>query len=93
VVGAFAIKHRIAMICSFRLPGETTCLMWHGPNLLEQFRQTADYVHRILNGAKVAELPVQQPYKFAFIVNATTAKALRLKIPQSFLLSADEITK
>jgi putative ABC transport system substrate-binding protein len=55
------------------------------------FRHTAEYVDKILRGAKPADLPVQQPTKFDFVVNLTTAKALGLAIPQAVLLRADEV--
>jgi putative ABC transport system substrate-binding protein len=55
------------------------------------FRRSASYVDRILRGEKPADLPVQLPVKFEMALNAKTAKALGLKVPQSILLSADEV--
>jgi putative ABC transport system substrate-binding protein len=65
--------------------------MSYGPNFADLFRQAADFVDKILRGAKPADLPVQQPTKFDLIINLTTAKALGLSIPESFLLRADEV--
>jgi len=62
-----------------------------GPNLTDNFRRTASYVVKILRGAKPADLPVQQPTKFALFINLKTAKALGLTIPQSLLVRADEV--
>ncbi len=90
-IGEFAIKHRLPSLCGYRPPNDTTCLMWYGPDLLHQYKSAASYVAKILGGVKPADLPVQQPTKFAFVINGRTAKALRIKIPQSFVLSADEI--
>ena len=70
---------------------ETGGLMSYGPNFPDQFRRSADYVDKILRGAKPAELPVEQPTKFNLVVNLTTAKALGLKLPEAFLLRADEV--
>jgi putative tryptophan/tyrosine transport system substrate-binding protein len=66
-------------------------LMSYGPNLQDLFRRAADYVDKILRGAKPADLPVQQPTKFDLVINLTTAKVLGLTIPESFLLRATEV--
>ena len=66
-------------------------LMSYGPNFPDLFRRAADFVDKILRGAKPADLPVEQPVKFDLVVNLTTAKALGLKIPEAFLLRADEV--
>jgi putative ABC transport system substrate-binding protein len=65
--------------------------MSYGPNFPELFRRAADFVDRILRGAKPGDIPIEQPTKFDLVVNVTTAKALRLTIPESFLLRADEV--
>jgi putative ABC transport system substrate-binding protein len=66
-------------------------LLSYGPNEVDIFRSSASYVDRILRGAKPADLPVQLPTKFEMAVNLKTAKALGLTVPQSILLSADEV--
>jgi putative ABC transport system substrate-binding protein len=55
------------------------------------FRRAAEYVDKILRGAKPANIPVQQPTKFDLLINLTTAKALGLAIPETFLLRTDEV--
>ena len=67
-------------------------LMSYGPNFPASFRRAADYVHKILLlGAKPGDLPVEQPTRYDLVVNLTTATALGLTIPESFLLRADEV--
>jgi putative ABC transport system substrate-binding protein len=66
-------------------------LLSYGPDPVDLFRRAAAYVDRILRGAKPAELPVRLPTKFEMVVNLKTAKALGLTVPQSILLSADEV--
>jgi ABC-type uncharacterized transport system substrate-binding protein len=66
-------------------------LMSYGPNFLDLYRRAADFVDKILRGAKPADIPVEQPTKFDLIVNLKTAKVLGLTIPESFLLRADEV--
>jgi len=65
--------------------------MSYGPNFPDLYRRAADYVDKILRGAKPADLPVEQPTKFDLVLNLTTAKVLALTIPESFLLRADEV--
>jgi putative tryptophan/tyrosine transport system substrate-binding protein len=66
-------------------------LLSYGVNPVDDWRRTATYVDRILRGAKPAELPFQLPTKFEMAVNLKTAKALGLTVPQSILLTADEV--
>ena len=66
-------------------------LMSYGTNFPDLFRRAADYVDKILRGTKPADIPVEQPTKFDLVINLTTAKALGLKIPESFLARADEV--
>jgi putative ABC transport system substrate-binding protein len=66
-------------------------LMAYGASFPDMFRRAGDYVDKILRGAKPSDLPVEQPTKFEFVINLTTAKALALKIPESFILRADEV--
>jgi putative ABC transport system substrate-binding protein len=65
--------------------------MSYGPNFPVMFRRAAELVDKILRGAKPADIPVEQADKYELIVNLTTAKAIGLKVPDSFLLRADEV--
>ncbi len=90
-INTLALGARLPMISAFREFVEAGGLMSYGANFSDLYRRAADYVDKILRGAKPADLPVQQPTKFDLVVNLTTAKALGMTIPESFLLRADEV--
>jgi putative ABC transport system substrate-binding protein len=86
-----AARHQLPAIHGLRAATADGALMSYGVDLPDLFRRAADYVDRILRGAKPADLPVQQPTKFELVINARTAKALGLTIPQTLLLRADQV--
>jgi putative tryptophan/tyrosine transport system substrate-binding protein len=88
-----ALKYRLPAIYPWRSYVEEGGLMVYGPSLREMHRRSAYYVDKILKGTKPADLPVEQPTKFEFVINLKTAKALKLTIPQSVLFRADKVIK
>jgi putative ABC transport system substrate-binding protein len=90
-INTLALGLRLPTIFSTRDLVETAGLMSYGANFPDLFRRAADLVDKILRGAKPADIPVEQPTKFDFVINLTTAKALGLKIPEAVLLRADEV--
>jgi ABC-type uncharacterized transport system substrate-binding protein len=90
-INTLALGARLPTMFGFREYVEAGGLMSYGPNIPHLFRRAADYVDKILRGAKPGELPVEQPTKFELVINLTTAKALGLTVPESFLLRADEV--
>ena len=84
-IAALATKNRLPSVSGIRAYAEAGGLMAYGPDFQELFRRAAVYVDKILKGAKPADLPVEQPTKFEFIINLKTAKTLGLTIPQSLL--------
>lgn len=89
----FAAKNNLPAMYGWREAVEEGGLMAYGPNMPDLFRRAATYVDKILKGAKPAELPIQRPTKFEFVINLMTAKQLGLAIPQPVLLSADELIR
>jgi putative ABC transport system substrate-binding protein len=86
-----AVKHRLPTMFTFRHYVVGGGLMSYGIEFPPLWQRTADYVARILKGAKPAELPIEQPTKFELVVNLKTAKALGVTIPNGILLAADEV--
>jgi putative ABC transport system substrate-binding protein len=90
-INTLALGARLPTMYSGQEYVESAGFMSYGPNRPDLFRRAAEYVDKILRGAKPGDLPVEQPTKFDLVINLTTAKALGLKIPESFLLRADEV--
>lgn len=88
---SFAAKHRLLSMYPTREFVVDGGLMFYGGSIPEMFRQAAAYVDKILKGAKPADLPVEQPTKFDFVINLKTAKTLGLVVPPSLLLRADQV--
>jgi putative ABC transport system substrate-binding protein len=90
---ALAVKYRLPAIYFQKEFVDEGGLMSYGPDSTDLFRRAATYVDKILKGAKPADLPVEQPTKFEFVVNLKTAKQIGLTIPQSVLYRADRVIK
>jgi putative tryptophan/tyrosine transport system substrate-binding protein len=87
----FALVERLPTMFGAREFPQAGALMAYGPSYPDQFRRAADYVDKILRGAKPGDIPVEQPTRFYLTLNLTTAKALRLEVPPSLLAIADEV--
>ena len=90
-INIFAVRARLPTIYGVRDFVQAGGLMSYAPNLPNQFRRAADYVDKILRGAKPGDIPVEQPTKFELVINLTTAKALGLTVPPTLLARADEV--
>ena len=86
-----ALEQRIPVVSGWSFLTEAGGLMSYAPDIPGMFRRSASYVHRILKGAKPAELPIEMPRNVELVVNLQTAKALGLTIPHAFLVRADRV--
>ena len=89
-IAKLASNRRLASIGPLEL-FEAGGLLAYGVNFADTFRRAANYVDKIVKGAKAADLPIEQATKFLFAINLKSAKALRIAIPQSVLARADEV--
>jgi putative ABC transport system substrate-binding protein len=92
-IADLAIKHRLPSMHEQARYVDAGGLISYGADDLVLFRRAATYVDKILKGTKPADLPVEQPTKFEFVINLKTAKALNLTIPQSVLFRADRVIR
>ena len=90
-IDALAARYRLPAVYPFRYFAASGGLMFYGIEIDDLFRRSAGYVDRLLKGAKASELPVQNPSKFALVINLKTAKALGVTVPLALLGSADEV--
>jgi putative tryptophan/tyrosine transport system substrate-binding protein len=92
-VTVLAAKYRLPTISFLRDFVEAGGLIAYGPDTAIMFRRAAEYVDKILKGAKPGDLPIEQPTQYVLAVNLKTSKALGLTIPESILLRADEVIR
>ncbi|MDH3445420.1 MAG: ABC transporter substrate-binding protein, partial [Deltaproteobacteria bacterium] len=89
----FALKSRLPSMYDTRGPVETGGLMSYAADLADSYRRVAYYVDKILKGAKPADLPVERPTKFEFVINLKTANQIGVTIPPNVLARATEVTR
>jgi putative ABC transport system substrate-binding protein len=90
-VAELTLRHRLPALTLLTDFARAGGLLAYGPNLLDTYRQLGGMAGKVLRGEKPADLPVELPTKFEFIINLKTAKALGIEMPTSILLRADEV--
>jgi len=91
IINTLALSQRLPTMYAYRDYVQAAGLLSYGPNLPDLFRRAADFVDKILRGAKPADIPVEQPTKFQLVINLKTAKTLGLEPPSTLLALADEV--
>jgi putative tryptophan/tyrosine transport system substrate-binding protein len=92
-IADLAVQNRVPAVSDLGTFADAGGLISYGPDVVVLYRRAATYVDKILKGTKAADLPVEQPTRFEFVINLKTAKALNLTIPQSVLFRADRVIK
>jgi len=87
----FGMKHRAPVISGWPVFARSGAICTYGPKLSDSYRRLASYVDRVLKGARTSDLPIERPTTFETVVNIKTAKALGLTVPNSIIVSADEV--
>ena len=87
----YGMKHRAPVISGWPIFARSGAICSYGPKLTESYRRLAYYVDRVLKGAQPSDLPIERPTKFEMVVNMKTAKTLGLTLPNSIIVSADEV--
>ena len=90
-IAELALKQRLPTMFGFREMVQAGCLVSYGTDYADLYQRAATHVHKILNGAKPADIPVGQPVRFETVLNMRTAKALGLTFPDALLRRADEV--
>ena len=90
-IADLALQSHLPAACYSKEYVEAGCLLYYGPSVTDILRRAAQYVDKILKGMKPANLPIEQPTKFDFVINLKTAKALGLTIPPALLLRTDQV--
>jgi putative ABC transport system substrate-binding protein len=90
-IARYGLDHRLPVVTAWREFVESGCLLSYGPDRVFQMRRVAEYVEKILAGAKPEDLPIERPTKFDLVINLKTAKALGIDVPPTLLARADEV--